>query len=36
MEENIDIEEELLKLNISLNKGLLYEESILKKGGNNE
>ena len=32
--ENLD--EELNKLNIDLNKGLLFEESILKKGGNNE
>ncbi len=31
-----DIEANLKKLEIDLNKGLLYEESILKKGGANE
>ena len=31
-----DIEANLRKLKIDLNKGLLYEESILKKGGANE
>lgn len=36
MIDNTDIEEELVKLDINLNKGLLYEESILRKGGNNE
>ncbi len=31
-----DLDFELNKLEIDLNKGLLFEESILKKGGNNE
>lgn len=31
-----DLDQELNKLGIDLNKGLLFEESILRKGGNNE